>query len=258
MGQIAPRRRNAWQQDSRGPAREEWKPSRDVSQREASGSGRPDSLPGVSTLPTSPRAGKLLRCNVGSATADQTDALRIRVNVQVFQPLSTTPDRIPVHLLPTSSLTLLDSSRGVCYFRKDRRLLGKLSQCAADALKTLFRAACKGPRAAPDIIIAIQTYGDLMNFHPHLHALVTDGVFTPTGWFVAFPKIDLYVLEHLFRHRVLQMLLGERRTDEMLPIIAPRIFLNTQPAQTGTGHHPQGVHAFPRRAFCVASASRRR
>ena len=41
-------------------------------------------------------------------------------------------------------------------------------------------------------------------------------MFTPTGWFVAFPKIDLSVLEHLFRHRVLQMLLGERRIDEAL------------------------------------------
>lgn len=53
-----------------------------------------------------------------------------------------------------------------------------------------------------------------MNFHPHLHALVTDGVFTPTGWFVAFPKIDLYALELLLRHRILRMLLRERRIDE--------------------------------------------
>jgi len=44
--------------------------------------------------------------------------------------------------------------------------------------------------------------------------LATDGLFTPTGWFVAFPKIGLYALEHLFRHRVLQMLLRERRIDE--------------------------------------------
>lgn len=56
--------------------------------------------------------------------------------------------------------------------------------------------------------------GDLVNFRPHLHALVTDGVFMPTGWFVAFPKIDLYALEHLFRHRVLRLLLRERRIDE--------------------------------------------
>jgi hypothetical protein len=100
------------------------------------------------------------------------------------------------------------------YFRRDRRLLGKLNQCAADALKTLFHAACKDPKAVPGIIMVIQTYGDLANFHPHLHALVTDGVFTPKGWFVAFPKIDLYALEHLFRHRVPNMLLRERRIDE--------------------------------------------
>lgn len=100
------------------------------------------------------------------------------------------------------------------YFRKDRRLLGKLSQCTADVLKTLFRVACKDPKAVPRIIIAIQTYGDLVNFHPHLHALVTDGVFSPAGWFFAFPRIDLDALERLFRHRVLEMLLRERRIDD--------------------------------------------
>jgi hypothetical protein len=100
------------------------------------------------------------------------------------------------------------------YFRNERRLLGKLSQCAAEALQTLFRAAGKGPKAVPGIIMVIQTHGDLVIFHPHLHALVTDGVFTPTGWFAAFPKIDLYALEHLFRHRVLHMLVRERRIDE--------------------------------------------
>lgn len=45
------------------------------------------------------------------------------------------------------------------YFRKDRRLLGKLSQCAAEALKTLFRAAGKDPKAVPGIIMVVQTYG---------------------------------------------------------------------------------------------------
>jgi hypothetical protein len=42
--------------------------------------------------------------------------------------------------------------------RKDRRLLGKLSQCAAETLKTLFHAANTDPAAIPGIIIAIQTY----------------------------------------------------------------------------------------------------
>ena len=61
---------------------------------------------------------------------------------------------------------------------------------------TLFRSASTDPAAFPGIIIAIQTYGDQVNFHPHLHAVVTDGTFT---------------LEHLFRHRVLHLLLRERR-----------------------------------------------
>ena len=34
-------------------------------------------------------------------------------------------------------------------FRKDRRLLGKLCQCAAEALKTLFRAASKDLAPSP-------------------------------------------------------------------------------------------------------------
>jgi Putative transposase len=102
------------------------------------------------------------------------------------------------------------------YFRKDRRRLGKLSHCADDALKTVYRRAMREPKGVPGVIISIQTFGDLVNFHPHLHVLVTDGVFGPSGWFYAVPRIDLRVLEALFRHRVLRMLLQERRIDEAL------------------------------------------
>jgi transposase-like protein len=52
------------------------------------------------------------------------------------------------------------------YFRKDRRLLGKLSRCAAEALKTLFRAVRKDPTAVPGIIMVIEASGDLVNFPP--------------------------------------------------------------------------------------------
>ncbi len=43
---------------------------------------------------------------------------------------------------------------------------------------------------------------------------MTDGTFTPTGGFVAFPRIDLYALEHLSRYRVLHVVLRERRIDD--------------------------------------------
>ena len=46
--------------------------------------------------------------------------------------------------------------------------------------------------------------------------------------------------------------------EKVLPPITKRRFLDTQPAQMGTGHRAQDAHAFARRARCAASASRRR
>jgi transposase-like protein len=102
------------------------------------------------------------------------------------------------------------------YFRKDRRLLGKLSQCAYECLKVFFQATLRRKNAVPRVIVAIQTFGDLVNFHLHLHAIVFDGLFAPNGWFYMLPKIDLKKLEALFRHRVLKMLLREGKIDEAL------------------------------------------
>ncbi len=87
------------------------------------------------------------------------------------------------------------------YFRKDRRLLGKLSQCAYACLKGFFQATLKKPRAVPGVIVAIQTFGEMVNFHPHLHALVSDGLFAANGWLYVVPDIDLKKLELLFRHK---------------------------------------------------------
>jgi len=97
--------------------------------------------------------------------------------------------------------------------RPDRRRLGKRSQGAAEARTTRVRTAGKDPTAVPGSSRVVQTEGALVNVHPHLHALVTDGVRTPAGWFVACPTIDRDALEHLGRHRVLRPLLRERRID---------------------------------------------
>lgn len=102
------------------------------------------------------------------------------------------------------------------YFRRDRRLLGKLSQCTYKCLKVFFQVTLRKKRAVPGVIVAIQTFGDLVNFHPHLHAIVSDGLFTPNGWFYVSPKIDLKKLEALFRHQVLKMLQREGKIDEAL------------------------------------------
>ena len=100
------------------------------------------------------------------------------------------------------------------HFRFDRKLLGKLSQCAYQALKEFFRKTLNNEEAVPGVVISIQTFGDLVNFHPHLHCLVTDGCFLPNGWFYVLPEIDVKRLESLFRHKVLKLLLKEERISE--------------------------------------------
>jgi hypothetical protein len=53
----------------------------------------------------------------------------------------------------------------------------------------------------------MQTFGDLLNFNPHCHILITDGCFYGKGMFrVAFP-LELKKLEALFRHHVFRLLI---------------------------------------------------
>jgi Putative transposase len=97
------------------------------------------------------------------------------------------------------------------YFRFDRKLLGKLNHCAFQSLKEFFRKTLNKKEAVPGAVISIQTFGDLVNFHPHLHYLVSDGCFMPNGWFYVLPEIDVKKLESLFRHKVLKLLLREKK-----------------------------------------------
>ncbi len=103
------------------------------------------------------------------------------------------------------------------YFRFDRKLLGKLSRCAHQSLKEFFRTTLNRPDGIPGAVISVQTFGDLVNFHPHLHCLVTDGCFIPNGWFHVLPEIDVKKLEELFRHKVFKMLLrGKKISPELV------------------------------------------
>jgi len=69
------------------------------------------------------------------------------------------------------------------YFRYDRRLLGELCRAAWDVVRTVLQSVSGRPDAAAGMIGAIQTFGDLIHWHPHIHALVAEGVLpvSPTG-----------------------------------------------------------------------------
>jgi hypothetical protein len=57
--------------------------------------------------------------------------------------------------------------------------------------------------------MAIHTFGEYLGFHPHLHALVADGLFQHGGWFHVLPESGIRQFEELFRAR---MLLGWKQS----------------------------------------------
>ncbi len=58
-------------------------------------------------------------------------------------------------------------------FRKDRKLLGTLSRCAWISLRQ-YAQALLGEGFVPGAVVAIQTYGDELNPHEHIHMLASD------------------------------------------------------------------------------------
>ena len=118
--------------------------------------------------------------------------------------------------------------------RFDRSLLGKLSHCAwtcilAEVRRLLGRRRAPtghtstawvgvgrlrdGARVVPGMVAAIQTHGELLHWHPHLHVLLTCGAFTPTGDFVELPERDVNRLEVAWKEAVFALYLGEDKIE---------------------------------------------
>jgi hypothetical protein len=100
------------------------------------------------------------------------------------------------------------------FFLYDRKLLGKLSQCASKSLTRFLKLTLGKKHGIPGIVVALQTFGDYARWHPHLHALVADGLFLESGYFFVMPKADLRPLAELFRAHVLKMLKKKGLIDD--------------------------------------------
>lgn len=62
-------------------------------------------------------------------------------------------------------------------FDRERRLLTLLSQCSYEAVRRTFTAIVGDHAVVPGFVSSIQTFGSFaVNFHAHIHALVTEGV----------------------------------------------------------------------------------
>ncbi len=103
--------------------------------------------------------------------------------------------------------------RGI--FRKRRELLLDLSQCAAEAVAEYVRQQL-GADARPGIVVSIATAGDLVQWHPHGHLLLTDGGFCAEGAFHPLPSWDGEAVMKQFRERLLARLVERHAISEDL------------------------------------------
>jgi hypothetical protein len=94
------------------------------------------------------------------------------------------------------------------FFKYKRRLLGDLCRSALLALTRYFDALA-GSALMPGVVAAIQTFGDRINFHPHLHFLVTEGGTDEAGVFHMIPRMDDAGLTEIFARKVLAFLVGK-------------------------------------------------
>jgi Zn finger protein HypA/HybF involved in hydrogenase expression len=95
------------------------------------------------------------------------------------------------------------------YFRFDRDLLKDLCHLAHECLLEYLRTTLDLPDGQPGIVMAIHTFGEYMDFHPHVHALVADGLFVRSGLFYVMPQVTLKPLEEVFRARVITFLVDK-------------------------------------------------
>ena len=97
--------------------------------------------------------------------------------------------------------------------RFDRKLLGKLAACAWACLKTEAVRLLGREDIVPGMIAAIQTHGELLHWHPHIHVLITCGAFAPEGDFLEVPEFDMERLLVAWRDAVFALYLSEEKID---------------------------------------------
>jgi len=107
------------------------------------------------------------------------------------------------------------------YFLHHRELLGGLARAAWETVLALMVAATSEETLRPGMVSVVQTSGDLANWHPHVHALVSRGGWKHSGEWVPIGYVDEHAAELLFRHKVIRLLqeeglLSDERTQLLL------------------------------------------
>lgn len=127
-----------------------------------------------------------------------------RLREEVFAPV---PHRQWVFTIP---------KRLRLYFRYDRKLLVPLSgicRAAWETIRDVYSLEVHGSVGMPAVITAVQTFWDLINYHPHIHTVAPEGVFTKFGYFVHIPYVCRLRAVEIWQEKVFGFLVEEGRID---------------------------------------------
>ena len=92
------------------------------------------------------------------------------------------------------------------FFRHDRRLFAEVSRLIYQILREFYNEAA-GRQLLTGMVIAHQTFGDMLRWNPHFHETVLEGGFDEWGTFFYIPFSGLQSMTELFRCRVIKLLL---------------------------------------------------
>ena len=75
-------------------------------------------------------------------------------------------------------------------------------------------------RARPGVVVVPQTFGSVLNPHPHAHCLASRGVWDAQGQWIPVPYIDTIAAEKLFRYKIIRLLKSKHLlSDERIELL---------------------------------------
>jgi hypothetical protein len=95
------------------------------------------------------------------------------------------------------------------FFRYNRKLLNSLCLCAVRTLLRFFYTAT-ALELMPGVVAVIQTFGERINFHPHIHVLITEGGTSPDGTFHRVSRFHDTLIQEIFTHEVFSLLVRKK------------------------------------------------
>jgi hypothetical protein len=74
-------------------------------------------------------------------------------------------------------------------------------------IKEIYQTVFERDDVVPGMVATVQSFGQLAHFHPHIHAIVTDGAFSKDGTFIPLPEMAVEPFLKLWEKRVFDLLL---------------------------------------------------